>query len=460
MSDDLKLIKKYYGEKMMHLCRELFPTIIDKGLLFQILSNTFAFSKYLYDDIISNHKKREFKDFIFDNYNMYINETAIKDIEVDGTPKELLSKVGYDLYECKREEDIQQFKKYYQSGEELCTFEGGRLDSCYVFFAVKKDAENIKREVNPSRQDKYGTSVISIQFTKGSVNSLSIKNRYNHAVDNPDATFGNNLDSIIPGLKRSFEKEYNLNINQNTFTDFELINYININGKYYKYNLEVDGIYYCPDNIIISHQDIDNSYLDKSRYIVMDNFILDLEEKKVHNYTNYDVFKDSFPDYLQDIEKIEVDKLNNNTKKITISIPNNENIIIVIDKQNRIIEYYNRNIHILNENFLRENKTLKKLDITNCEIIENGCFKYNRDLEELNLPNCKKIGENVLRRNKKINYIYLPNITYLAHNFLEYNDNRVLLKQLFRLAKKNLLKEKLIIMLNMNNNEKNNINRI
>ena len=36
--DDLKLIKKYYGENMMHLCRTLFPTILEtKGLLFSLL---------------------------------------------------------------------------------------------------------------------------------------------------------------------------------------------------------------------------------------------------------------------------------------------------------------------------------------------------------------------------------------------------------------------------------------
>ena len=30
----LDLIKKYYGENMMHLCRKLFPTILEKkGLL-------------------------------------------------------------------------------------------------------------------------------------------------------------------------------------------------------------------------------------------------------------------------------------------------------------------------------------------------------------------------------------------------------------------------------------------
>ena len=28
--DDLKLIKKHYGEKMAHLCRDLFPTLLEE----------------------------------------------------------------------------------------------------------------------------------------------------------------------------------------------------------------------------------------------------------------------------------------------------------------------------------------------------------------------------------------------------------------------------------------------
>ena len=40
--------------------------------------------------------------------------------------------------------------------------------------------------------------MISIQFTKDDAHTLSIKNRYNHSVNDPDATFSNNLDNIIP----------------------------------------------------------------------------------------------------------------------------------------------------------------------------------------------------------------------------------------------------------------------
>ena len=69
---------------------------------------------------------------------------------------------------------IQSFKKYYAPQEELCTFLGGRLNSCDVFFAVKKDVNDIKRSdfIKPEREDKYGTSVISIQFRKGYINTL------------------------------------------------------------------------------------------------------------------------------------------------------------------------------------------------------------------------------------------------------------------------------------------------
>lgn len=107
------------------------------------------------------------------------------------------------------------------------------------FFAVKKDVSNIKREdyKEPKREDKYGTSVISIQFTRDMANMLSIKNRYNHTVSNPDVTFSNNLDNIIPGLTASFENTYGLK-QKNNGNSLEIPQYVLASdGKYYKYNL-------------------------------------------------------------------------------------------------------------------------------------------------------------------------------------------------------------------------------
>jgi len=195
---------------MMHLCRELFSTILEtEGVLSKILLDKFEPTRLLYNDIIENELEEKFKNYI---YSIFDSTFRKEEVIIDKTPSELMSDAGYILYECKSESDIQNFKKYYKPGEELCTFNGGRLNRCHVYFAVKKNVNEIKREnfKNPQRQDLYGTSVISIQFTKDQSHTLSIKNRYNHTVSNPDATFSNNLDNIIPGLTDSFEKYYDM----------------------------------------------------------------------------------------------------------------------------------------------------------------------------------------------------------------------------------------------------------
>ena len=204
-SNELKKIKKKYGENFMKLCRSLFSTLLEKeGLLYEILSSSFSGnSKTLYDDIIDGRLEEAFKNYIYSKVD--IEKPEEKKV-TEKTPYEILEEAGYDLIECKTEEEIQSFKKYYRPGEELCTFRGGRLDSCVVFWAVKKNAEDIKREdfKTPKREDEYGTSVMGIQFNREGMCTVSIKNRYNHRVNNPDATFGNDLDRIAPGLTREF----------------------------------------------------------------------------------------------------------------------------------------------------------------------------------------------------------------------------------------------------------------
>lgn len=107
--DDLKQIKKEYGESMVHLCRELFPIILDnEGLLYHILSTYFAKSKDLCNDIKNKNKEYEFKEYI---YHFYDLEEAIEK-ESTKTVKELLDEARYELFECKTNEDIQKFRKY------------------------------------------------------------------------------------------------------------------------------------------------------------------------------------------------------------------------------------------------------------------------------------------------------------------------------------------------------------
>ena len=266
--DDLKKIKKDYGENMSHMCRELFPTILEKpGLLYHIISTHFSKSKYLYDDIINDSKKYEFKNYIYFLYDEMVDSK--KEQKDNRTVREILSEKGYILYECKTNQDIQKFKKYYANGETLCTFrDPNRINNHYIFFIVKNNADEIKREnyKNPKREDEYSTSVLDLQFDKGTRQRVSIKSRYNHTVGNPDATYSNNLENIAEGLTEAFEREYGFNIGNEYKVGFELDHYVLArDNKYYKYNYEINNIHYCPNNIIIDNGEVIDKYLDKSR---------------------------------------------------------------------------------------------------------------------------------------------------------------------------------------------------
>jgi len=414
--DDLKLIKDKYGEKMMHFCRSAFPTILESpGLLYNLLKNSFEFNKFLYEDIVSEEAEDKFRN--------YINSLLQKDeatIASEKTPKELFEELDYDFYECKTEEEIQHFKKYYKEDEELCTFSGGRLKTCYVFFAVKKGAENIKRKEEPKRQDEYGTSVISIQFTKEEPNTLSIKNRYNHTVNNPDATFSNCLENIIPGLTDSFEKTYNLNISQNDSRVFELNGYVYANdGKYYKYNYEINNIYYCPNNIIIDNYNVIRKYEAKEKYLILDYFILDLVNKKIFEYD--DLF-DSFVDSVCDIKKIDIIKDKKTQNKI-IKIENMDSNIIYIevDKTNKIISYANNYVESIGTSFLEYNTTLENLEMNGVKEINNRFCYRNRNIKNISLNKVEKIGNNFFPYKQTLDSINLPNVREIGSHFL-YNS--------------------------------------
>ena len=55
LSNELKKIKKTYGENFMKLCRNLFPTLLEQeGRLYEILATSFSTNcKTLYEDIPS-----------------------------------------------------------------------------------------------------------------------------------------------------------------------------------------------------------------------------------------------------------------------------------------------------------------------------------------------------------------------------------------------------------------------
>ena len=433
--NELMQIKKYYGEDMMKFCRANFSTILESpGDLLNILEEHFAHSKYLMNDILTEEYEEEFKNYIYSFFDV-----EKKEIVTFKNPYQLMSDAGYNLYECKTESEIQSFRHYYfRKGptpeyvigkpiegwrdEESCTFNGGRLNRCYVFFAVKKNVDDIKREnfEKPSRQDEYGTSVISIQFSKGDVNTLSIKNRYNHSVNNPDATFSNNLDKIIPGLTKSFEDYFGYNINQNNNL-FDLDGYVLAHdGKFYRYNYEIGNIYYCPDNIIIDHGTVIDKYArEKERYLVLDYFIFDLKEKKIFLYDI--LVKDSFSQMFEDIKRIKIDKQKTGGKVITV-ITEKGDVRIVSDKFNQMMEIENDFVREVGDKFLAKNWNLKKISLSNVKAIGNEFLFFNKGLNLFNAPKLEKIGDSFLFGGSALEKLYLPNVKEMGDDCLYGNS--------------------------------------
>lgn len=422
-TSELRKIKKEYGESFMKLCRRLFPTILEKeGLLYEIISSSFSNnSRTLCEDIESNDLVEAFKEYVYSKIDI---ETKEKRVKEKRTPYELLKEAGYDLIECTSEEEIQQFRKYYEPNEELCTFNGGRLKRCIVFFAVKKDAEKIKRAQSPRREDEYGTSVMSIQFSRGGLCTVSIKNRYNHTVNNPDATYGNDLDKIIKGLTESFKNlllQRGLKLNAGNVENFVIPGYVVGNdGRYYKYNQEINGIYYCPGNVAV----VDGNVVkieNPEKQMLIDYFLLDLEKKTI--ICCDDNINDSFVDDLKDIEKIEVEKdKEKKTKRIIIhKKEQKEPIIIEIDKDNQIIGYENENLREVGDNFLTHNRKLKNLHVPNLSKMGNHCLSRNTEIEEIELPKLEEVGDYWLYFNEKLNRLCVPNLRIVGDSCLTHN---------------------------------------
>ncbi len=304
--------------------------------------------------------------------------------------------------------------------------------------------------VEPRRDDLYGTSVISIQFAKGENNTISIKNRYNHTVMNPDFTFNNDLDNIIPGLTKSFENYYNLNINgvyriQDYF--FYSLKYIKANNnRFYRYKLENNGIYFCENNIIVRDGIVDNTYANnKERYILAEQYVIDMKEKRILSYING---ADSFVKSIDSVGKIisiEINKTNDN-REIIFNYKDGNKVIVTINKHNQIIGYINNyveriepyflaynqylnaisldNVLAIDEEFLGSNSALEKLSLSNVLEIGNRFLHSNHILKDVSLPNVRKIGDFFLFRNHTINNISFPKVLMIGNDFI--SDNRII----------------------------------
>lgn len=422
MEGELKKIKKLYGEDFAKLCRILFPRLLeDEGKLLEILTSKFAPSRSLYDEIIAQDLTFSFKGLIYKAAGITRPERQ----NINQTPEELLASAGYKLYRCKNDREVKSFRKYYEKNEQLCTFrDPGRIKSYDIFFVVREDVENIHRDdfKHPHREDRYGTSVMSLQFDRED-GELSIKNRYNHSVENPDATYSNDLDSIVPGLTDSFAKYYGIDsrVDYSRFPSFHIGHFaFDKDGKAYKFNYYFQGVYYCENNIVIQ-KDATAIQYEKGRYELIGPFLLDKSEKTMKDLSGNN---DGFQELFVDVDKIETEKGENETRKIIVTKNDGTFFTIVVDKSNTMIHYENKFQTEVGNDFLKNDTTLKSFSLPNVRKVGNKFLAVNTKVNVVDMPELEEIGDDFLRQGTGLHVLSMPSLKKVGHYFL-YNATSI-----------------------------------
>ena len=209
----------------------------------------------------------------------------------------------------------------------------------------------------------------------------------------------------------------------------------------YKYNYEINSVYYCTDNVIIDNFEVKK--LPKERYIVMDYFILDMKDKKITLYD--ESINDSFVSSIKNIKKIDV--LKNGLTKTIVIIGEEGNMIIKLDLNDRIIEVdnetlknvsgdylsmtkyidklYLNNVIEVGNNFLSKNKSLSKISMDNVKVIGNNFLESNNNIEEVSFLNVEKIGNGFMfqNNNPKLKKIYIPKVEIVGNSFMFRNNS-------------------------------------
>lgn len=372
------------------------------------LDKCFNKNSRLFDDVIKNDIGNKFVEYILLSANISMHKSKTekkpKKIVSELNAKDLFSEAGYILYpECKTVKDVMAFKRYYdqERDEVLCTYKdvAGRLSTCRIWFAIKKDVDQINRDNPefhiPEREDRYGTSVLSIQVDKRS-GILSIKNRYNDGVENPDNTFDSNLDYIIPGLSDAFQKQFRVHFPKMGELEepFELPDYINVGGKFYHYNYLIQkqdksgDVYYCDNNVIIDNFKVQQL---KLHQMLIDYFVFDFNKKEIKLYD--EGISDCFCDTIGKITGMHHDADNTT---LTINVEEGEDVILKLDSRKRIVSYYNPNLIECGDGLFHFNVVLKDISLPKLQACGHDFITLAEELNEINLPSLKTCGEGCL----------------------------------------------------------------
>jgi len=425
-------IKKIYGEPFAQFCRSSCAEVFQiPGAMEDILTHTFFPTKLFLED---DKQKDSIIQIIMAVYEQKWGKKKNDSPVATETPEQLLRKAGYTLYYCKTYEDTLRFTPYYDPKELLCTFyDQNRVYAHYVFFAVKDGAEHMLRALHPDREDDYSHSVLSIQFKRGYYNKLYIISRYNHTVTLPNATYGNELNQIIPGLEQSFKHAYGLNLDPTFLGEIRIpgLHFASNETMFYPYNMSLvlgdDKLFrFGPNNIYIeSGADTTNetvTQFDQNRYILVNNILIDKQTKTIKALP-----PDLVPDYIENIynnkiSKIEVTKQKDGNRLITITDLDGNKSYIIIDEKNQMIGYKNEHITEIGDYFLQNIKTLKYISLPNVETIGNYFLVHNECLESIDFPKLQKVGDYFIYANQTINKVNLPSLKEVGKHCMGRNE--------------------------------------
>ena len=443
MDKELKKIKKLFGEEFAKWCRETFTTILNyDGTLLEILLKKFHPTRSLWEAIKDSEELlRQVEDEIYREFDLIVKKDSSEDSQELDSPELLCDKVGYILIKCETVEDVKLFKAYYDRGEELCTFWDieDRLESHFIFFAVRRDVDEIERSEEPSRDDDYGTSVMSLQFDKRT-GRLSIKNRYNHTVIDPDATLDNNLERIAPGLTESFEQYYGIkqkNVAENTINIPGTVT--DENGKIYFFNYCIEGVYYCEDNVVIENG---RAYqYPKDRYELIDYFLYDKDTETIEVLPG---FVDGFTKTFDNVDKVDIVKGEGGCRIFKGTNKDGTTFEITVDSKNRMVGYVNNDLKRCESRFCTQCAYIQHIELANVEEIYHSsfasanvqtliapkverifgnCFYSCYALKELNLPSIRLIGDDCFVNAIGLKTINCPNLDTLGYHSLRNVDS-------------------------------------
>lgn len=369
-------------------------------------------------DKIVKHAGRDAEPII--NYLVSLKNVQINEKASYQNPFELLYKAGYNAEYADTLQKQNSIEKYFKPDEKLCTFhDKNRFKNYYIINAVKTNVDEIKREnfTDPQREDSYGTSVISIQILKYG-GFISIKNRYNHTVINPDNTYNSNPDNIIDGLSMALKRYFNVDFSSHK-TPLPPY-YTLINNQIIKYNYEENNIYWGNDFFATDNKIYE---IDKNSQIILDYFLFDLKQKKILtsykgiNLHTKDSFISAFNEEIRNA-KIQIRK-HSNKEYIILS----DNIPVIQINDGYITAISLHKTHEIGNFFLHQNNSILNIDLPNIEKIGSDFLYENKNLEQVSLPRVKEIGDSFLYTNRKLSNLYLPNVKHISSEFLCYNKS-------------------------------------